>query len=431
METDSRSEKNRFSLSEHAFSAPNLEPALYIVSTPIGNLGDITVRALETLAASSMIACEDTRVTSTLTQKFGLKTPLLPYHEHNAEKQRPRILAELEAGKAVALVSDAGTPLVSDPGYRLVRGVLEAGFRVIPIPGASAPLAGLVASGLPSDTVLFAGFLPQKGGPKSKRLQELASVPATLVFFESPHRTGATLEAMAELLGGNRDAVVARELTKRFETFERGSLSGLAQRFEECVPVKGEIVILVGPPEVRPEADASDMDALLKAALEDMPVSAAAKKVAKATGLDRGRGLQARAGPEIGGWLSVTRHGKQSDVRRRAHALGLSAESRAAWYLRLTGWRILKHRYKTRAGEIDLIAKKRKTVAFIEVKARKTRQAAMEAVTPASQERISRAAKIFVSEHPKAGFFALRFDVIIIRPWALPERIENAFQVWE
>ncbi|WP_306145897.1 16S rRNA (cytidine(1402)-2'-O)-methyltransferase [Roseibium sp. MMSF_3412] len=287
METETRSERNRFSLSEHAFTAPNLEPALYIVSTPIGNLGDITVRALETLAASSIIACEDTRVTATLTQKFGLKTPLIPYHEHNAEKQRPRILAELEAGKAVALVSDAGTPLVSDPGYRLVRGVLEAGFEVVPIPGASAPLAGLVASGLPSDTVLFAGFLPQKGGPKSKRLEELAKVPATLVFFESPHRTGATLETMAGLLGGTREAVVARELTKRFETFERGTLSELASRFED-VSVKGEIVILVGPPEERPEADASDLDALLVAALEDMPVSAAAKKVAKATGLDRG-----------------------------------------------------------------------------------------------------------------------------------------------
>lgn len=287
METDKRSEGNRFSLSEHAFTAPNLEPALYIVSTPIGNLGDITVRALETLAASSMIACEDTRVTATLTQKFGLKTPLMPYHEHNAEKQRPKILAELEAGKAVALVSDAGTPLVSDPGYRLVRGVLEAGFNVVPIPGASAPLAGLVASGLPSDTVLFAGFLPQKGGPKTRRLEELAKVPATLVFFESPHRTGATLETMAGLLGGTRVAVVARELTKRFETFERGTLGELASRFED-VSVKGEIVILVGPPEERPEADASDLDALLVAALEDMPVSAAAKKVAKATGLDRG-----------------------------------------------------------------------------------------------------------------------------------------------
>lgn len=278
--------RNRFSLGEHAFSAPGLEPALYIVSTPIGNLGDITVRALETLAAAGLIACEDTRVTATLTHRFSLKTPLMAYHEHNADKQRPKILATLSAGEAVALVSDAGTPLVSDPGYRLVRDVLAEGFKVVPIPGASAPLAGLVASGLPSDTVLFAGFLPQKGGPKSRRLQELAGIPATLVFFESPHRTGAALELMADLLGGGREAVVARELTKRFETFERGSLADLAARFD-ALQVKGEIVILVGPPEDKPEASSDDLDSLLQAALCEMPVSAAAKKVAKATGLDR------------------------------------------------------------------------------------------------------------------------------------------------
>jgi 16S rRNA (cytidine1402-2'-O)-methyltransferase len=279
-------DRNRYSLAEHAFTAPNLEPALYIVSTPIGNLGDITVRALETLAAASVIACEDTRVTATLTQRFSLKAPLLAYHEHNADKQRPKILEALEEGRAVALVSDAGTPLVSDPGYRLVRDVVAAGFRVIPIPGASAPLAGLVASGLPSDTVLFAGFLPQKGGPKTRRLEELAGIPATLVFFESPHRLPATLVQMAGVLGGSREAVVARELTKRFETFERGSLADLSGRFDGQT-VKGEIVILVGPPEEKPEADSADLDSLLTEALADMPVSAAAKKISRATGLDR------------------------------------------------------------------------------------------------------------------------------------------------
>ncbi|WP_269584826.1 16S rRNA (cytidine(1402)-2'-O)-methyltransferase [Roseibium sp. Sym1] len=289
MGTDSTAptDKNRYSLGEHAFTAPNLEPALYIVSTPIGNLGDITVRALETLAAAQVIACEDTRVSATLTQRFSLKTPLMAYHEHNADKQRPKILETLSAGGAVALVSDAGTPLVSDPGYRLVRDVVAEGYKVIPIPGASAPLAGLVASGLPSDTVLFAGFLPQKGGPKTRRLEELANVPATLVFFESPHRTAATLALMANVLGAGRKAVVARELTKRFETFERGTLAELSDRFDGT-QVKGEIVILVGPPEDRPEAASEDLDTLLAAALADMPVSAAAKKVAKATGLERG-----------------------------------------------------------------------------------------------------------------------------------------------
>lgn len=276
----------RYILSEHAFTAPRLEPALYIVSTPIGNLGDITVRALETLAAAAFIACEDTRVTGKLTQRFGLKPPLMPYHEHNAEKQRPKILATLERGEAVALVSDAGTPLVSDPGYRLVGDVVEAGYKVVPIPGASAPLAGLVASGLPSDTVLFAGFLPQKGGPKKTRLAELSSIPATLILFESPHRLGATLATMAEVMGVTRQAVVARELTKRFETFERGSLQELADLFADS-PTKGEIVILVAPPEEKPEASAEDADELLRQALVDMPVSSAAKQVAKQTGLDR------------------------------------------------------------------------------------------------------------------------------------------------
>ena len=282
--------RTRFSLGEHAFTAPRLEPALYIVSTPIGHLGDITVRALETLAAARVIACEDTRVTATLTQRFSLKTPLMAYHEHNADKQRPKILETLAAGEAVALVSDAGTPLVSDPGYRLVRDVLAEGYQVVPIPGASAPLAGLVASGLPSDTVLFAGFLPQKGGPKIRRLEELARIPATLIFFESPHRTGATLQVMAENLGAGREAVVARELTKRFETFERGTLSDLATRFDDA-QIKGEIVILVGPPEDKPEASSEDLDTLLLEALAEMPVSAAAKKVAKGHGSGARRSL--------------------------------------------------------------------------------------------------------------------------------------------
>ncbi|NVK34219.1 MAG: 16S rRNA (cytidine(1402)-2'-O)-methyltransferase [Rhodobacteraceae bacterium] len=286
MSASNPGDERRYFVSEYAFSAPNLEPALYVVSTPIGNLGDITIRALETLAGAAMIACEDTRVTGTLTHRFGLKTRLLPYHEHNAEKQRPRILEVLERGEAVALVSDAGTPLLSDPGYRLVRDVLAEGYNVVPIPGASAMLAGLVGSGLPSDTVLFAGFLPQKAGQKKTRLQQLATIPSTLVFYESPRRTGATLETMVEILGSERQAAVARELTKRFETFERGTLAELAEHFSGDAP-KGEIVILVEPPEDRPEAAEEDAEALLREAIKEMPVSAAAKKVAKQTGLDR------------------------------------------------------------------------------------------------------------------------------------------------
>ncbi|WP_439530367.1 16S rRNA (cytidine(1402)-2'-O)-methyltransferase [Pannonibacter sp.] len=278
--------ERRFFIGEHAFAAPAQESALYIVSTPIGNLGDITIRALETLASAHVIACEDTRVTSTLSQRFGLKAPLLPYHEHNAERQRPRLLAALAEGQVVALVSDAGTPLVSDPGYRLVRDVLAAGFKVIPIPGASAPLAALVASGLPSDTLLFAGFLPQKAGARTRRLAELAIIPATLAFFESPHRLAASLAAMAETLG-DREAVVARELTKRFETFQRGPLTELFAYYE-ANPPKGEIVVLVGPPaEVVPEVGEADVEAQLQVALARMSVAAAAKEVARQTGRDR------------------------------------------------------------------------------------------------------------------------------------------------
>lgn len=278
--------ERRYFVAGQTVEAPRQEAALYVVSTPIGNLGDITLRALETLAGADVIACEDTRVTATLAQRFGLRAPLLPYHEHNAERQRPRLLAALAEGKAVALVSDAGTPLVSDPGYRLVRDVLEAGHRVIPIPGASAPLAALVASGLPSDTLLFAGFLPQKAGQRSRRLAELAAIPATLAFFESPHRLAASLAAMAEVLG-DRAAVVARELTKKFETFQRGTLTELAAFYEENPP-KGEIVVLIGPPEVQAhEEDAGNVEALLAEALQNMPVAAAAKDVARRTGLDR------------------------------------------------------------------------------------------------------------------------------------------------
>ncbi|MBA5778788.1 16S rRNA (cytidine(1402)-2'-O)-methyltransferase [Stappia sp. F7233] len=276
----------RFVIGAHAYEAPRPESALYIVSTPIGNLGDITVRALEVLAAADLVACEDTRVTATLMQRFALRAQLLPYHEHNAERQRPRLLAALDEGKVVALVSDAGTPLVSDPGYRLVAEVIEAGHRIIPVPGASALLAALVGAGLPSDTVLFAGFLPQKGGARARRLAELADVPATLVFYESPHRLAASLETMADVLGAERRAAVARELTKRFETFERGSLSHLRD-FYAGETVKGEIVVVVAPPAPRAEADSEDADALLAEALTTMKPAAAAKQVSRQTGLDR------------------------------------------------------------------------------------------------------------------------------------------------
>ncbi|MGV8841055.1 MAG: 16S rRNA (cytidine(1402)-2'-O)-methyltransferase [Bauldia sp.] len=267
-------------------AAPPLEAGLYVTATPIGHLGDVTLRALRTLAAADLIACEDTRVTSRLTRHFGIEAPLFPYHEHNAERQRPRILAALADGQAVALVSDAGTPLISDPGYRLVGDVVAAGHRVFPIPGPSAVIAGLSAAGLPTDTFLFAGFLPPKLVARRKRLVELAAVPATLVFYEAPQRTAETLADMAETLGGARPAVVAREVTKAFETFRRDSLAGLAAVFGGEPEPRGEITILVGPPEVA-VADDDTLDAALRAALETESVSAASAAVAAALGLPR------------------------------------------------------------------------------------------------------------------------------------------------
>jgi 16S rRNA (cytidine1402-2'-O)-methyltransferase len=260
------------------------ETALYLVATPIGNLGDITIRALETLAAADIVACEDTRVTRVLLDRYAIRQRPTPYHEHNAEEAGPRLIAALEQGKSVALVSDAGTPLVSDPGYRLVERALAAGISVVPIPGASAVLAALTASGLPSDAFLFAGFLPVKPGQRRGRLEELRSVPATLIVFESPHRLGEALEAMAEVLGEERRAVVARELTKTFEELRRDTLGELAAHYRSAATPKGEIVICVAPPGAQAAAP-EDVDRLLVSLAAEMPASKAAAEAARMTGL--------------------------------------------------------------------------------------------------------------------------------------------------
>ncbi len=260
-----------------------MEAALYLVATPIGNLGDITLRALETLAAADILACEDTRVTRILLDRYGIRQRPVSYHEHNAAEMGPRLLEALSAGRSVALVSDAGTPLVSDPGFRLVEQALKAGFRVVPVPGPSAVLAALTASGLPSDTFLFGGFLPVKDGQRRSRLEELKAVPATLVFFESPRRLADTLAAMADVFGP-RPAAVARELTKTFEEMRTGSLAELAERYAALDAPKGEVVVCVGPPLARVAADARDIDRLLLSLAAEMPASKAAAEAARMTG---------------------------------------------------------------------------------------------------------------------------------------------------
>lgn len=275
-----------FSIDSARFEAPTLEPGLYIVATPIGHLDDITLRALKTLAAADLVCCEDTRVTRVLLDRYGIRAKTTSYHEHNAVRQRPKLMERLAAGEAIALVSDAGTPLVSDPGFRLVEEVAAAGHRVFPIPGASALTASLMAAGLPTDTVVFLGFLPSKSGPRRRRLETFSRQPASLVFYESPNRLAQALEEASEIFGPDRPAAVCRELTKRFETVTRGPLAELSAAYPPGATVKGEIAVVVAPP---PEETASDADAeaLLAAALDRLPAGKAAAEVARITGRER------------------------------------------------------------------------------------------------------------------------------------------------
>ena len=235
----------------HAIESGKIDPGLHIVATPIGNLGDITLRALATLAGADLIACEDTRVTRKLLDRYGIATPLTPYHDHNAAIARPKLLQRLAGGAAIALVSDAGTPLVSDPGFKLVRAAQEAGHSVTALPGASAALAALAVAGLPTDQFFFAGFLPPKQVARRARIAELARIPATLVFFETGPRIAATLADLAAELG-NREAAVCRELTKLHEEIRRGDLPALAQA-GATGEIRGEIVLVVAPPSEPPE----------------------------------------------------------------------------------------------------------------------------------------------------------------------------------
>ena len=274
--------RNTYVVGQAEIAARPLDCALYLVATPIGNLGDITLRALETLAAADLLACEDTRVTRVLLDRYGLRQRPVAYHEHNAGEAGPKLIAALQEGRSVALVSDAGTPLVSDPGFRLVEQAIAAGIRVVPIPGPSAVLAALTASGLPSDAFLFAGFLPVKDGQKKTRLEELAAVPATLIFFESPRRLAETLAAMAQVLG-DRPAAIGRELTKTFEEMRTGTLAALAAHYGDAPTPKGEIVISVGPPQEKADR-AEDVDRLLMSLAAEMPASKAAAEAAKMTG---------------------------------------------------------------------------------------------------------------------------------------------------
>ncbi len=271
-----------------------LAPGLHVVATPIGNLGDISFRAVQTLAAADAVLAEDSRVTRVLLAHYGISTPLIAYHEHNAASMRPQILARLRDGAALALVSDAGTPLVSDPGYKLVAEAVAERLPVTAVPGASAVLTALVVAGLPTDRFFFEGFLPVRSAARRTRIAELAPVPGTLVFFESARRAAETLADLALVLGP-RPAALARELTKRFETVRRDTLPALAAALVAEGPPKGEVVLLVAPPDGAPPVlGADDLDAKLRDALGRLSVKDAATVVAAETGLAR-RQVYARA----------------------------------------------------------------------------------------------------------------------------------------
>ena len=274
-----------YQLAGRAMAAPRLPAGLYLVATPIGNLGDVTLRALETLAAADLIACEDTRVTARLLDRYGVATPLTPYHDHNAAAARPKILARIRDGDAVALVSDAGTPLVSDPGYRLVQAAREADVAVTAVPGASAVLTALAVAGLPTDRFFFEGFLPAKDAARRTRIAELARIPATLVMFESGPRIASALAALAEGLG-DRPAAVCRELTKLHEEVRRDGLAALAQVYAAGAETRGEFVLVVAPPQAA-AATPAEVDALLRDALGSQSLRDAVGAVAAATGEPR------------------------------------------------------------------------------------------------------------------------------------------------
>ncbi len=288
---DDRTQR-RYIHSGQSIDVGRATPGLHIVATPIGNLGDITLRALATLAGADLIACEDTRVTRKLLERYAIATPLTPYHDHNAATARPKLLRRLAEGAAIALVSDAGTPLVSDPGFKLVRAAQEAGHAVTALPGASALLAALSVAGLPTDQFLFAGFLPPKQAARRARIAELARIPATLILFETGPRIAATLADLAEGLGG-RDAALCRELTKIHEEVRRGDLAALSQG---CAAgeVRGEFVVVIAPPMAQEQPRAADTDALLRQALARVSLKDAVGEVAEATGLPR-RELYQRA----------------------------------------------------------------------------------------------------------------------------------------
>jgi 16S rRNA (cytidine1402-2'-O)-methyltransferase len=293
--TEGRGEprERTYTMGGHVFPAPKAAAGLHLVATPIGNLGDITLRALETLAGVDIIACEDTRITRRLTDRYGIAAELFPYHEHNAATARPKILQRLAQGAAIALVSDAGTPLISDPGFKLVREACAAGHAVTALPGPSSVLTALSVAAMPTDRFFFEGFLPAKETARRARLSELARIDATLVLFESGNRVQATLADLAEIMGA-REASICRELTKLHEEVTRGPLAELAGQ-AETLETRGEFVLVIGPPAADAQALTDEaLDSLLREQLTQNSVKDAVAHAVELSGRPR-REVYARA----------------------------------------------------------------------------------------------------------------------------------------
>lgn len=284
---------HHFSIDGQSFQANALAPGLYVVATPIGNLADITLRALQTLAAADVIACEDTRNSRVLLDRYGITSRLMAYHDHNGPQARPIVLEKLADGGAVALISDAGTPLIADPGYKLVVAARAAGHSVVSIPGPSAVVAALSIAGHPTDQFTFSGFLPSKSKARADAIADLAHLPGTVCLYEAPSRLANTLDALANGLGAERQASVCREITKRFETVQSGTLAELSKHYGEAEEPRGEIVIVLAPAQQKTTTQ-EDVDAALRSALKTERVKDAAGLVAEAYGLSR-RELYQRA----------------------------------------------------------------------------------------------------------------------------------------
>lgn len=278
---------HRYSIGAAVFEAPPLAPGLYVTATPIGHLGDITLRALETLSAAHLILCEDTRVTAKLLNRYGIRNSLSPYHDHNAAKVRPQLLARMADGHALALVSDAGSPLLSDPGYKLVQAAVEAGLAVTAIPGASAVVDALTLSALPPDRFMFCGFLPTRSGARRHFLEEFKGIEATLIMFDTANRVCGSLEDITAVLGA-RDVAVGRELTKLHEEVIRGTVLEVRDALLARQSLRGEITLVIGPPGAAALATPQGMvDSALLEALQSMPASRAAADIARRFGLSK------------------------------------------------------------------------------------------------------------------------------------------------